>query len=82
MGVILWSFSMILHKIHQNAPEYRLVIALKQIFQLETIHCMYLDDTLNRLVGNAYLTVTFMRCFLFGFFSTVYNDLCGYERNV
>ena len=62
MGVILWSFSMILHKIHQNPPEYRLVIAFKQIFQLETIHCLYLDDTLNRLVGNTYLNVTFM-CF-------------------
>ena len=36
VGVILWSFSMILHKIHQNPPEYRLVIANK--FGKHTLH--------------------------------------------
>ena len=55
MGVILWSFSMILHKIHQNPPEYRLVIALKQIFQLESIPCIHSNHVFNCLFGNVCL---------------------------
>ena len=63
---VMHTFEGFRHDFAQNTPmilppEYRLVIALKQIFQLESIPCIHSNHVFNCLFGNVCLDVTYMR---------------------
>ena len=63
-------------KIHKNWSYFRILKALKQIFRLKNIPCVYLNDILNRMLAKVCLGASFMSLFPFLAFLVTFNDLC------
>ena len=51
-------------------------MTLKQIFQLESILCIYLHEILKRLLAKVCFDASFMSLFRFVSFRVTFNDLC------
>ena len=68
--------SLLLLKLHKSSSYVCLLMTLKQIFQLESIHCVYLNDILKRLLAKVCFDASFMGLFRFVDIQVTSNSLC------
>ena len=58
--VDFFTVALILFRVHQFSSQVRILITLKQIFQLESKPCVYLHDSLKRLVAKVSFDASFI----------------------
>ena len=76
MKVVLYTVSLILINLRKLWSKICILKTLKQIFQLESIPCVYLHDILKRLLANICFEASFMCLSRFVAFRITFTDLC------